>query len=106
MRQINQVVVTMSSHPTRGSRRPQPKVPQAIVTEAQHAGLTPLDYMLSIVRDPTADPARRDRMAIAAAQYMHPRAVYSRQTKKAAAAAAAKQVGGEWGDDLAGDWPQ
>ena len=31
--------------------------------------LMPLDYMLRIVRDPDADPKRRDRMAKAAAQY-------------------------------------
>jgi phage terminase small subunit len=65
--------------------------------------LTPLVYMLAVINDPTADPARRDRLAIAAAQYVHGRAVYSRQSKKAAAAAAAKQVGGEWGGDLVWD---
>lgn len=34
-------------------------------------GLTPLDYMLSVMNDPNADDARRDRMAIAAAVYTH-----------------------------------
>lgn len=38
-------------------------------------GETPLEYMLNIMRDRTADTDRRDKMAIAAASYMHPRAV-------------------------------
>jgi hypothetical protein len=31
----------------------------------------PLDYMLTVMRDPQADLARRDRMAIAAAPFLH-----------------------------------
>jgi hypothetical protein len=34
-------------------------------------GETPLQYMLSVMRDPEASPARRDAMAIAAAPYVH-----------------------------------
>jgi hypothetical protein len=37
-------------------------------------GIMPLDYMLAVIRDPTATRLRRDRMAIAAAPYCHPRA--------------------------------
>ena len=33
----------------------------------------PLDYMLSVMRDSTADAKRRDAMAIAAAPYLHPK---------------------------------
>src|SRR5436190_18540813 len=33
----------------------------------------PLDYMLAVMRDPQVDLARRDRMAIAAAPFMHVR---------------------------------
>lgn len=36
-------------------------------------GETPLEYMLRIARDPTVNHDRRDRMANAAAPYMHPR---------------------------------
>jgi len=92
----------MSSHPTRARRKASPTVPQAILTEAQRVGLLPLDYMLSVMRDPSADPARRDRMAVCAAQYCHSRAVYSHQSKKRAAAAAARYAGPDdgWGDDL------
>jgi len=33
--------------------------------------LTPLEYMLSVMRNPKNDRVRRDRMAIAAAPYVH-----------------------------------
>ena len=35
--------------------------------------MSPLDYMLSVINDPGVDDARRDRMAIAAAPYVHAR---------------------------------
>ena len=35
---------------------------------------TPLEYMLEIVNDETVDEARRDRLAIAAAPFVHARA--------------------------------
>jgi hypothetical protein len=54
--------------------------------------------MLDIVNDVTASDSRRDRMAVVAARYMHPKP--SILGKKRQQAAAAKQVGGEWGDDL------
>jgi hypothetical protein len=37
------------------------------------SGQVPLDYMLAIMRDPAADPKRRDAMAIQAAPYVHPK---------------------------------
>ena len=37
------------------------------------SGLTPLDYMLTVMRDDKADLARRDEMAKAAAPYVHNR---------------------------------
>jgi hypothetical protein len=40
---------------------------------AKSAGITPLEYMLSVVRDPEARSDRRDRMAQAAAPYVHAR---------------------------------
>src|SRR5215831_115582 len=47
----------------------------AIVAEIGIGGkATPLEYMLAVMQDPTADALRRDRMAIAAAPYVHPRA--------------------------------
>jgi len=38
-----------------------------IANQAATDGLTPLEYMLAVLRDDTADPNRRDRMAVAAA---------------------------------------
>ena len=36
-------------------------------------GITPLEYMLSVVRDPAVEYRRRDQMAQAAAPYLHAR---------------------------------
>ena len=44
-----------------------------IADAAIKEGLTPLEYMLAVLRDETADPERRDEMAKAAAPYIHPR---------------------------------
>lgn len=41
--------------------------------EIAASGLTPLDYMLSVLRDDSAPVARRDEMAKAAAPYCHNR---------------------------------
>ena len=67
----------------RGGKRPNAgrkpgtmtKARQAVLDrakEAQTAGLTPLEYMLQVMRDST-DIRRRDAMAIAAAPYCHNR---------------------------------
>jgi hypothetical protein len=32
-----------------------------------------MEYMLRIMRDPTVDEKRRDKMAVAVAPYLHPR---------------------------------
>jgi phage terminase small subunit len=92
----------MPSRPAKRQRKPLPKPPQAILTEAQRAGLMPLDYMLAVVRDPDADAGRRDRMAIAAAQYCHPRAADYRKGKKDHEAETAEKagVGTPWDSDL------
>jgi hypothetical protein len=44
---------------------------QAQVATAESMGLTPLEFMLRIMNDPAEDPTRRDRMAQAAAPYVH-----------------------------------
>ncbi|WP_051903694.1 hypothetical protein [Neorhizobium vignae] len=36
-------------------------------------GITPLDYMLKVMRNPEASDERRDEMAKAAAPYVHPK---------------------------------
>lgn len=48
-------------------------IPEDIIAEAAAENMTPLDYMLKVMMDDKADPLRRDRMAVSAAPYMHPR---------------------------------
>lgn len=40
---------------------------------AKESGETPLEYMLRVMRDSTAEGPRRDDMAKAAAPYLHPK---------------------------------
>jgi hypothetical protein len=57
--------------------RPRGSTKAAAAAEAvarSSSGLTPLDWMLSVMRDPAASELRKDRMAIAAAPYCHSRA--------------------------------
>lgn len=49
-------------------------MPPDVSAEAAAENLTPLEYMLKIMNDKTiTDTARRDRMAVAAAPFCHPR---------------------------------
>ncbi len=50
--------------------------------EIAASGETPLDYMLRVMRDETADPSRRDDMARAVAPYVHPKLAAVEQTGK------------------------
>lgn len=45
---------------------------QEIIAAATAGGITPLEYMLQVMRDPDADLQRRDAMAEKAAKYIHP----------------------------------
>ena len=47
---------------------------KTIKRAAKAAGLSPKEYMLSVMRDAGATIERRDRMAIAVAPYCHERA--------------------------------
>jgi hypothetical protein len=65
----------------RGGRRPGAgrklgsgtRKSREIIGEAAASGKTPLAYMLSVMNDETAPAQRRDDMAKAAAQFVHPR---------------------------------
>jgi len=95
----------MSSPETKAPRKPRARLSQPVLTEAQRRGLSPLEYLLAIVRDDSIDAARRDRAAQAALPYCHAR--LAEKTKKAVdaeAAAAAAEDASEWGGDLA--WSQ
>lgn len=58
------------------SKKPKgsPGIPADIQAEAVAENMTPLAYMLKVMNDPSeTDKARKDRMAVSAAPYMHPR---------------------------------
>ena len=54
----------------KGSRN---KRTRTLIEAAQAGGQLPLDYMLTVMRDPKAPTKRRDEMAKAAAPYLHSR---------------------------------
>jgi hypothetical protein len=91
----------------KGAKAPKAKpisVPADIKTAARKSGMTPLDYMLTVMNDDEADVSRRDRMAIAAAPFVHVKPGEVPVGKKEQAAEAAKTAGSgsEWGADLQG----
>ena len=49
------------------------ETPQDIIDKAEAENLSPLEYMLNVMNDELADKNRRDRMAIAAAPFIHSR---------------------------------
>jgi methanogenic corrinoid protein MtbC1 len=49
------------------------KKTREIAEKASEEGITPLEYMLGVMRDATADTALRFEAAKAAAPYIHPR---------------------------------
>lgn len=65
-------------------------VPADIRRAAREAKLSPLEYMLGVMNDEDAAPERRDRMAIAAAPFVHARASDEAPGKKERQAAAAR----------------
>jgi hypothetical protein len=58
--------------------------------------------MLHVINDPKADVDRRDRMAIAAAAFVHEKVTDAAigKKQKLAAAAVTAGAGSDWGDDL------
>jgi hypothetical protein len=75
-----------------------------VEADIQPGKMRPLDYLLMVINDPTADSDRKDRLAIAAAPYCHPRltdaAPMGKKDQRAEAAATAGGAGTEWSDDL------
>jgi len=51
------------------------KVTAQAKREALKGGITPLQYMLNVMRNPRADTKRRDDMAKAAAPFVHAKAI-------------------------------
>jgi hypothetical protein len=57
-----------------GAGRPpgaQNRVDRELREQAAAEGITPLEYMLRVMRDPKAKAPRRDHMAVSAAPYIH-----------------------------------
>ena len=66
-----------------GAGRPvgaKTKHTREVAENAAQEGITPIEYMLSVMRDEKADRTRRDNMARAAAPYIHPRLSSSTHT--------------------------
>lgn len=53
-----------------------------VADRAMSEGLTPLEYMLGILRDVNAEPGRRDWAAEKAAPYVHPKLAAVEHTGK------------------------
>jgi hypothetical protein len=58
---------------TGGRKKGTPNRRATLLQKAAAEGVTPLDYMLAIMRDESATDVRRDDMARAAAPYLHAR---------------------------------
>jgi hypothetical protein len=59
---------------TGGRKKGTPNKANALTAaEIAATGETPLEYMTRVMRDPTVDHDRRDKMAAAAAPYVHAR---------------------------------
>jgi len=54
----------------------------AVRPRASLGGKSPLEYMLDVMNDSDADEARRDRMAVSAAPFVHMRAAEAVANKK------------------------
>src|SRR5262245_24204224 len=72
-------------------------------TDIQPGQMTPLAYLLKVINDETTDPGRRDRLAIAAAPYCHPKLIERHSVgKKMQQSEAAEKaaIGTPWAQDL------
>jgi len=71
---------------------------EGMQSEQVRQNMTPLEYMLHVMNDPVVDPVRRDRMAAAAAPFVHPKADTVMAGKKQAAEEEARtnDQGTEW----------
>jgi hypothetical protein len=75
----------------RGSKDKQPRLTAAGVARSvalsrkaviKAGGILPLPYMLAVMNDPKQPQTRRDKMAIAAACFCHPRLTVYAETKR------------------------
>lgn len=88
---------TLGNQNARKKPKPVPSLTQAMVEIAEKVApvsdvdMLPLDWMLKVIRDKDTEALRRDRMAIAAAPYLHPKVdVAGKKEQKNAAAKVAE----------------
>lgn len=62
-----------AGRPRKTEKKEKPTTKQSEPKSDYGEDLLPLDYMLKVMNDPKVDASRRDRMAIAAAPFMHGR---------------------------------
>lgn len=95
-----------AGRPPKAGTSKAPVAPVDVVEVAAKVELSPLDYMLRVMNDEKAEPERRDRMAIAAAPFVHVRPADRKPGKKEEAAARAREVTGtDWDELLPTDRP-
>ena len=82
--------------PKKKRTNPHLDLPLDVAGEAAMANMSPLDYMLYVMRSGQVESARRDRMAIAAAPFMHARKEAVGPGKREAADLAAKGAGSKF----------
>lgn len=70
----------------------QAALPDDITKPAAELSLTPLEYMLKVMNDSKSDPMRRDRMAMAAAPFVHMRPSEASPGKRKLQEEAAKEA--------------
>lgn len=75
----------------KGSRSAKPTV-RSVAKAAKAAGLSPLDFMLSVMNDEGEDMKLRAQMAVSAAPYVHPKIEATAKGKKERAAEAAADI--------------
>lgn len=75
----------------KGKAAPDVLLPD-ITEPAAAKGSTPLEYMLRVMNDVESDPMRRDRMAMAAAPFVHMRPADANPGKRKQQEAAAQQA--------------
>ena len=74
-----------------------------VEADIQPGQMKPLDYLLMVINDPNADSDRKDRLAIAAAPYCHPRLIEPQKIGKKDRqdeAAETAGMGTPWAKDL------
>lgn len=82
----------------KGAKTPRAKpikVAPDIKKAARQSGMSPLDYMLTVMNSDDIDSERRDRMAIAAAPYVHAKASDAAGGKKEQAQSEAERLAGD-----------